>query len=113
MSVPTITDIQIAVCERFGMRHIEMQSTRRQRVLSRPRHIAMYLSRELTPRSLPEIGRMFGNRDHTTVLHACRQIRKLAEQDRELAATVDALRTALTDAPAVDPNQMLLPLAAK
>ena len=108
----TIAEIQKAVCDRFGLRMLDMKAHRRNRVLARPRQIAMYLASELTPRSLPEIGRLF-DRDHTTVLHACRRIPALAEFDRELARAVADLRDALTASPEADPNQMLLPLAAE
>ena len=103
---PTITEIQAAVVERFGIRQIDMVSPRRLRAVARPRQIAMYLARELTPRSLPEIGQMFGGRDHTTVMHACRKVEMLTAVDREFGAIVGELVSRLSD-----PNQLPLPLA--
>lgn len=73
-AAPMIRDIQEVVCAQHGVRMHEMLSDRRSRYVARPRQLAMALSRELTSRSLPEIGRFFGNRDHTTVMHAIRQV---------------------------------------
>ena len=70
----TIPRIQEAVSERFGVTLEELVSPRRSQAVAYPRQVAMYLSRELTDSSLPKIGREFGGRDHTTVIHACRQI---------------------------------------
>jgi chromosomal replication initiator protein len=64
-------------------------------VVARPRQIAMYLSKQLTPRSLPEIGRRFGGRDHTTVIHAVKQIEKLRAADTEIDADVRLLLRSL------------------
>ncbi len=80
----TIDDIQRKVADHFKIRHAEMTSARRARLVARPRQVAMYLSKQLTPRSLPEIGRRFGGRDHTTVIYAVRQIEKLRGEDHEL-----------------------------
>src|SRR6185437_16380712 len=66
---PHIAEIQYAVAERFGVPMMEMVSDRRARRVARPRQVAMYLSRELTPMSLPGIGKHFGGRDHTTIMH--------------------------------------------
>ncbi len=87
----TIDDIQKAVSAHFGMRQAEMVSARRARAVARPRQIAMYLAKRLTPRSLPEIGRRFGGRDHTTVIHAVRQIEKLRGCDADIDADVRSL----------------------
>lgn len=87
----TMAEIQALVCGRFNLNPIEMQSERRSRYIARPRQIAMYLCRELTPRSLPQIGRAFGGRDHTTVIHACRQVERLCAADADFAATVREL----------------------
>ena len=70
-------------------------SARRAREVARPRQIAMYLAKQLTPRSLPEIGRRFGGRDHTTVIHAVRQIEKLRGEDSEIDQDVRLLLRAL------------------
>lgn len=80
----SIDEIQTRVSEHFHLRKAEMTSARRSREVARPRQVAMYLSKQLTPRSLPEIGRRFGGRDHTTVIHAIRQIEKLRLNDMEL-----------------------------
>lgn len=77
----TIDNIQKTVAEYFKIRVSELLSTRRSRSITRPRQMAMALAKELTNHSLPEIGDAFGGRDHTTVLHACRKIAELREQD--------------------------------
>ena len=87
----TIDEIQRRVSDHFRIRQSEMASARRAREVARPRQIAMYLAKQLTPRSLPEIGRRFGGRDHTTVIHAVRQIEKLRATDAELDADVRLL----------------------
>jgi chromosomal replication initiator protein len=73
----------------------EMQSSRRARVVARPRQVAMYLAKQLTSRSLPEIGRKFGGRDHTTVIHAVKKIDELIAADTALAEDVELLRRML------------------
>ncbi len=87
----TIDEIQRKVSDHYRIRQSEMTSARRAREVARPRQIAMYLAKQLTPRSLPEIGRRFGGRDHTTVIHAVRQIEKLRIADAELDADVRLL----------------------
>ncbi|TZG29642.1 chromosomal replication initiator protein DnaA [Sphingomonas montanisoli] len=87
----TIDEIQRRVCDHYRIRQAEMSSARRAREVARPRQVAMYLAKQLTPRSLPEIGRRFGGRDHTTVIHAVRQIEKLRQTDAELDADVRLL----------------------
>ena len=87
----TIDEIQRRVSDHYRIRQAEMSSARRAREVARPRQIAMYLAKQLTPRSLPEIGRRFGGRDHTTVIHAVRQIEKLRQTDAELDADVRLL----------------------
>jgi chromosomal replication initiator protein len=72
-----------------------MFSERRSRSVARPRQIAMYLAKQLTQRSLPEIGRKFGGRDHTTVMHAVRKVEELRSQDQAFADDVDMLRRML------------------
>jgi len=91
----TIDEIQRRVADHFKIRHAEMVSARRARVVARPRQIAMYIAKQLTPRSLPEIGRRFGGRDHTTVIHAVKQIEKLRAADTEIDADVRLLLRAL------------------
>jgi chromosomal replication initiator protein len=91
----TIDEIQRRVSEHFNIKQAEMFSDRRARAVARPRQVAMYLAKELTTRSLPEIGRKFGGRDHTTVIHAVRKIRELQEKDPGLAEDVELLRRSL------------------
>ncbi|UAK22821.1 chromosomal replication initiator protein DnaA [Sphingomonas nostoxanthinifaciens] len=87
----SIDEIQRRVCEHYRIRQAEMGSARRAREVARPRQIAMYLAKQLTQRSLPEIGRRFGGRDHTTVIHAVRKIEELRIKDAELDADVRLL----------------------
>jgi chromosomal replication initiator protein len=81
----TIDEIQKRVAEHYNIRSADMHSARRAREIARPRQVAMYLCKMLTPRSLPEIGKKFGGRDHTTVIHAIRRIEELSIADRTLA----------------------------
>ena len=90
----TIDEIQKKVAEYFNISVKELQSSRRARTVARPRQIAMYLAKQLTSRSLPEIGRKF-DRDHTTVMHAVRKVEELIVEDTSLAENVDDLRRAL------------------
>ena len=87
----TIDDIQKAVSAHYGMRQAEMLSARRARAVARPRQIAMYLAKRLTPRSLPEIGRRFGGRDHTTVIYAVKTIEKMRAEDADMDADLRTL----------------------
>ena len=82
--VITVDKIQNVVSNYFNIALSEMLSQRRSRPLARPRQIAMYLAKKMTSRSLPEIGRRFANRDHTTVIHAVKTISRLSEQDDEM-----------------------------
>jgi|TARA_B100001540_G_scaffold231825_1_gene206046 chromosomal replication initiator protein len=84
INVITIDKIQNAVSNYFNISLTDMLSQRRSRPLARPRQVAMYLSKKMTTRSLPEIGRRFANRDHTTVIHAVKTITKLSESDEEM-----------------------------
>jgi len=88
----TIEEIQKRVAEHFSIRLSDMSSPRRARAVARPRQVAMYLAKQLTTRSLPEIGRKFGGRDHTTVMHAVRKIEELRASDRNFADDIDLLR---------------------
>ncbi len=92
----TIDEIQRKVAEHYNLRMADMHSARRARNVARPRQVAMYLAKQLTARSLPEIGRKFGGRDHTTVMHAVRKVEELMEQDAQIAQDVDVVRRALT-----------------
>jgi chromosomal replication initiator protein len=87
----SIDEIQTQVAEHYRIRKAEMTSARRAREVARPRQVAMYLSKQLTPKSWPDIGRRFGGRDHTTVIHAVRQIEKLRASDAELDADIRLL----------------------
>ena len=91
----TIDDIQKRVAEHFNIRLADMHSARRARAVARPRQVAMYLAKQLTARSLPEIGRKFGGRDHTTVMHAVRRIDELMQNDSALSEDVELLRRML------------------
>lgn len=89
--VVTVDDIQKAVADYFKIRVADMHSPRRARNLARPRQVAMYLCKQLTTRSFPDIGRAFGGKDHTTVMHGVTTIRDLMERDGELAEHVGIL----------------------
>jgi chromosomal replication initiator protein len=91
----TIEEIQKRVAEHFNIRVADMHSARRSRAVARPRQVAMYLSKQLTSRSLPEIGRKFGGRDHTTVMHAVKKVEELRTSDNSFAEDVDLLRRML------------------
>ncbi len=91
----TIEEIQKKVAEHFSIRLTDMSSARRARAVARPRQVAMYLAKQLTSRSLPEIGRKFGNRDHTTVMHAVSRVTELMERDGTFAEDVELLRRLL------------------
>lgn len=92
-----IEDIQKLVANHYNVTRADLLSSRRTASVVRPRQIAMFLSKVLTPRSLPEIGRRFGGRDHTTVLHAVRKIEGLTSTDRSLAQDIDYLKRMLTE----------------
>ena len=91
----TIEEIQKRVSAHFNVRIADMHSARRARAVARPRQVAMYLSKQLTSRSLPEIGRKFGGRDHTTVMHAVRKVEELKATDSSFAEDVELLRRML------------------
>ncbi len=91
----TIEEIQKRVAEHYNIRFADMHSARRARAVARPRQIAMYLAKQLTARSLPEIGRKFGGRDHTTVMHAVRKVEELKSCDSEFGEDVELLRRML------------------
>ncbi len=88
----TIDNIQTIVCKYFKISKNEMLSSRRSRYLVRPRQTAIYLAKMLTSKSLPEIGRCFSNRDHTTVIHSVKTIEKLRKEDNELNIKIDNLK---------------------
>ena len=92
----SIEDIQRKTAEYYKLDVRDFHSPQRARRVARPRQVAMYLSRKLTTRSLPEIGRRFGGRDHTTVLHACRRVEALCMEDNAFKTEVDFLQTLLS-----------------
>lgn len=91
----TIDEIQKKVAEHFNIRMTDMSSARRARAVARPRQVAMYLAKQLTSRSLPEIGQKFGGRDHTTVMHAVRKVEELQASDPAFAEDLELLRRML------------------
>lgn len=92
---PTVDKIQKAAAKQFGITMDDMLSKRRARAIARPRQAAMYLAKTMTTRSLPDIGRRFGGRDHTTVIHAVKRIEELRAQDPVLNANIEAVVEAL------------------
>ena len=95
--VITVDKIQNTVSNFYNISLNEMLSQRRSRPLARPRQIAMYLAKKMTTRSLPEIGRRFANRDHTTVIHAVKTITKLSEKDEEIKNNLNQLKSILLE----------------
>jgi chromosomal replication initiator protein len=92
-----IEDIQKVVASHYNVSKHDLLSARRTRAIVRPRQIAMYLAKTLTPRSFPEIGKRFGGRDHTTVLHAVRKVEELAAADEVLAQEIELLKRIIQD----------------
>ena len=95
--VITVDKIQNVVSNYFNIALSDMLSQRRSRPLARPRQIAMFLSKKMTTRSLPEIGRRFANRDHTTVIHAVKTITRLSEQDDEMKKNINQIKSLLIE----------------
>jgi chromosomal replication initiator protein len=91
----TIDEIQKKVAEYYSIRVSDMHSPRRARSVARPRQVAMYLSKQLTTRSLPEIGRKFGGRDHTTVIHAVKKVEELLRTEKSMCEDIELLRRTL------------------
>ncbi|WP_373690567.1 chromosomal replication initiator protein DnaA [Sphingobium sp. DEHP117] len=91
----TVDDIQKACAAHYRIDPAEMRSKRRARAVARPRQVAMYLAKKMTPRSLPEIGRIFGGRDHSTVIHAVRTIEELRQSNAEIDADIRKLQRQL------------------
>jgi chromosomal replication initiation ATPase DnaA len=92
-----IEEIQQATAQHFGLTHEDLLANASAIALSRPRHVAMYLAREMTTMSVAEIGQAFAGRDHTTVLHAVKRVRDLLAHDDEFRRSVDSIRAALTE----------------
>ena len=97
IKVITVDKIQNTVSNFFNIPLSEMLSQRRSRPLARPRQIAMFLAKKMTTRSLPEIGRRFANRDHTTVIHAVKTITRLSEQDDEMKKNINQIKSLLIE----------------
>ena len=91
----TVDRIQRAVCDEFRLSLTDMVSKRRARAVARPRQVAMYLSKKMTKRSLPDIGRRFGGRDHTTVMHAVKRIDALRLEDAAFNTQIETVEAAL------------------
>ena len=91
----TIEEIQRKVAEHYNVRLSDMIGPKRMRTIARPRQVAMYLAKQMTTRSLPEIGRRFGGRDHTTIMHGVRKVEELRAADSQLAEDIDLLRRLL------------------
>ena len=91
----TLDEIKRKVADHYNLRISDLISARRARQVARPRQVAMYLAKTLTAKSLPEIGRGFGGRDHTTVIHAVRKVESLAETDSQIAEDIELLRRML------------------
>lgn len=92
-----VEDIQRLVARHYNVSKTELLSNRRTRTIVKPRQVAMYLAKVMTPRSLPEIGRRFGGRDHTTVLHAVRKIEGLSSGDSQLAQEIELLKRLIAE----------------
>ena len=88
--------VQKVVTDAFGVRLSDLKSKRRTKAVVLPRQVAMYLCRTLVGTSLPEIGRLFGGKDHSTVIHACKVIEEKKEKDQDLKARIEALIKQLT-----------------
>ena len=97
IKIITVDKIQNVVSNYFNITLSEMLSQRRSRPLARPRQIAMFLAKKMTTRSLPEIGRRFANRDHTTVIHAVKTITRLSEQDDEMKKNISQIKSLLLE----------------
>ncbi|MBV1902604.1 MAG: chromosomal replication initiator protein DnaA [Marinosulfonomonas sp.] len=91
----TVEEIQRKVSDHYNIRFSDIIGPKRVRIIARPRQVAMYLAKQLTTRSLPEIGRRFGGRDHTTVMHGVRRIEELKGHDNQIAEDLELLRRAL------------------
>ena len=96
--VITTEDIQEVVANRFHIKVSDLKSKRRTKTLVHPRQVAMYLCRELTDASFPEIGRDFGGKDHTTIIHACKQVQKSQEADNSVRATIESIKEEIAKA---------------
>ena len=87
-----VTDIQEAVCARFQIKYDDLVSQCRREIYTKPRQIAMFLARDITGMSFPKLGRRFGGKDHTSVMHACRQVQRRLATDPDIALIVEEIR---------------------
>ncbi len=92
---PLILEIQEVVCRYYGLNAVDISGDRRAISIARPRQVIMYLAREMTERSYPEIGRKLGDRDHATIIHGVQRVTKLLETDIELQADIGVIRKRL------------------
>ena len=99
MRLVSIPQILEAVAQRYNVKVVEIQSKKRSKVITQPRHICMYLARQLTSQSLQQIGGYFGGRDHSTVLYASRAIAEQLQADSQLQAVIDEVATEIKNAP--------------
>jgi len=90
---PSVREIQVACAKHYGVKRHDITSSRRTANVVRPRQVGMYLAKVMTPQSYPQIGRMFGGRDHTTALHAVKKIERLLDVDGDLAAEVATIKS--------------------
>jgi chromosomal replication initiator protein len=93
----TIEGIQRKVCEFYSVKLSDLNSAKRQKSITTARQVAMYLCKELTPKSLPDIGRNFGGKDHSTVIHAVRRVKENMETDKEFSADIEILTRSLSN----------------
>ena len=93
----SVENIQKTVAEYYKIRVLDILSSKRTRSITRPRQMAMFLAKELTNQSLPEIGKQFGGKDHTTVLHACRRVKELLKSDSRITEDHSNLFRTLTN----------------
>ena len=101
---PTVQAIKCHVAKSFGIPRNSMEGAQRNRQIARPRQVAMFMAASLTQHSYPEIGRMFGGRDHTTVMHAVRKIRELMEINPDFADRVKEVQSAIAASPTSAPG---------
>ena len=93
----SVENIQKTTAEYYNIKMSDILSKRRSRSVARPRQMAMFLAKELTNYSLPEIGEAFGGRDHTTVIHAVKTITRLSEQDDEMKKNISQIKSLLLE----------------
>ncbi len=105
--LPLVSEIQRATCAHFGIDMRELLSKNRTYRLAHPRQMAMFLARELTPNSLPDIGRRFGGRDHSTVVHAIAAVRRRATESYDVAREISELSARVATIVAARPDEVM------